>query len=171
MPTTMQRGANSPPTALAITLQAAVAADAGVLADLRVQAMRESLERVGRFDPQRARDRFLSTFVPECTRHILVEGVRVGFHVVRPDGAGWLLDHLCIHPEHQRRGLGKAVVSQILADADMQQVSVRVGALKHSDSNRFYERLGFVRVAESEFDNHYIRHARVPAARCAGDTR
>lgn len=30
--------------------------------------MRESLERIGRFDPPRARERFLSGFVPELTR-------------------------------------------------------------------------------------------------------
>ena len=44
------------------------------LAEIRVQAMRESLERIGRFDPQRARDRFLSSFSPECTTVIELAG-------------------------------------------------------------------------------------------------
>jgi len=35
------------------------ASDAEDLVQLRILAMRESLERIGRFDPQRARDRFL----------------------------------------------------------------------------------------------------------------
>ena len=36
--------------------------DADLLADLRVRAMKESLEAVGRFDPIRAKSRFLDNF-------------------------------------------------------------------------------------------------------------
>lgn len=43
----------------------ATEADATKLADLRVQAMRPSLMAAGRFDPARARDRFLSNYVPK----------------------------------------------------------------------------------------------------------
>jgi hypothetical protein len=53
-----------------ITFENAVASDAEALAAIRVEAMRESLERIGRFDPQRARERFLSAFSPTHTRHI-----------------------------------------------------------------------------------------------------
>ena len=45
-----------------LTFVAASLADGEALASLRVAAMRESLERIGRFDPQRARQRFLATF-------------------------------------------------------------------------------------------------------------
>lgn len=44
--------------------------DAQALATIRVAAMRESLERIGRFDPDRARRRFLDTFSPDHTFHI-----------------------------------------------------------------------------------------------------
>jgi hypothetical protein len=40
----------------------AVQSDAEVLVDIHIAAMRESLERIGRFDPQRARERFLASF-------------------------------------------------------------------------------------------------------------
>ena len=40
-------------------------------------------ERVGRFDPQRARARFADGFEPTCTRHVVVDGQRVGFVVVK----------------------------------------------------------------------------------------
>ena len=40
----------------------AVQSDAEVLVDIRIAAMRKSLERIGRFDPQRARERFLASF-------------------------------------------------------------------------------------------------------------
>ena len=36
-------------------------------------------------------------------------------------------------------------------------LAVWVGALRGSDSNRFYARHGFARVEQAEFDNHYLR--------------
>lgn len=133
------------------------AADADALVALRIAAMRESLERIGRFDPQRARERFLSTFAPELTRHLVVGGERVGFVVVRSYQGELLLDHLYVHPAHQGRGIGAAVLARVFADADAQRLPVRVGALRGSDSNRFYQRHGFRQVEESEWDIHYLR--------------
>jgi len=130
---------------------------------IRIAAMRESLERLGRFDPQRARDRFLSGFDPALTRHVLADGERVGLVVVRPQDDGLLLDHLYLLPRVQGRGIGAAVLAEVLARADASRLPVRVGALRGSDANRFYASHGFELVAEGEFDNHYLRAA-VPAA-------
>jgi GNAT superfamily N-acetyltransferase len=141
-----------------ITLSAAQVDDAEVLAALRVLAMRESLERIGRFDPVRARERFLSGFSPQHTRHILVDGERAGFVVVKPDGEGLLLDHLYVDPRFQNQGIGAAVLATVFADALGKRV--RVGALRGSDSNRFYLRHGFELVKEDEWDNYYIWPAR-----------
>jgi GNAT superfamily N-acetyltransferase len=135
----------------------AAAADAEALVALRIAAMRDSLERIGRFDPQRARDRFLSTFAPELTRHLVVGGERVGFVVLRTYQGELLLDHLYVHPAHQGRGIGAAVLARVFADADAQRLPVRVGALRGSDSNRFYQRHGFQPIEESEWDIHYLR--------------
>jgi ribosomal protein S18 acetylase RimI-like enzyme len=143
-----------------IAFGSTTAGDAESLADLRVVAMRESLEHIGRFDPVRARQRFLTTFDPALTRHIVADGVRIGFVVVRPIGGGLLLDHLYIDPRFQRRGYGAAVLKQVFADADLQRVDIRVGALKESDANRFYVSHGFVFVEASEFDNYYVRKYR-----------
>lgn len=137
----------------------AAPADAEALVQLRIEAMRESLEHVGRFDPQRARDRFLSGFVPESTHHIEWNGRRMGFFVVKPVEAGLLLDHLYIHPNHQSRGLGAAVLAHVFAQADARNLAVRVGALRESRSNGFYLRHGFVPVEQGEFDNYYVRPA------------
>ncbi|MGJ7498291.1 GNAT family N-acetyltransferase [Variovorax sp. RT4R15] len=135
--------------------------DAEDLAALRVIAMRPSLERVGRFDPQRARDRFLANFTPACTRQLVIEGHRVGFVVVRHQGGHLLLDHLYVHPAHQGKGIGATVLAVVFADADAQGMPVRVGALRASESNRFYVRHNFELVEEAEWDNYYLR---MPAA-------
>jgi hypothetical protein len=41
--------------------------------------------------------------------------------------------------------------------ANAKALPIRVGALRESDSNRFYTRHGFVLVEQGEFDNFYIR--------------
>lgn len=141
-----------------ITFQPATADDAEALVALRIEAMRESLERINRFDPSRARERFLAGFSVEHTRHVLFAGDRVGFVVVKPNPAGGLLlDHLYVRPAHQGRRIGAAVLAKVFAEADGMGAQLRVGALRGSDSNRFYRRHGFVLVEQGEFDNYYCR--------------
>jgi hypothetical protein len=64
------------------------------LVALRIAAMRESLERVGRFDPVRARERLRASFYPADTQFIVFDGVRVGFSTFR------------FLPTHAQRWLG-----------------------------------------------------------------
>ncbi|MDF3083182.1 GNAT family N-acetyltransferase [Burkholderia sola] len=125
---------------------------ADAFVEIRIAAMRDSLERIGRFDPRRARDRFLASFDPAPCRFIEADHSRASFYTLRPMADYWLLDHLYIVPARQRKGIGAAVLRAILADADEHRMPVRVGALRGSDSNRFYERHGFVRTDEAEWD-------------------
>ncbi|CAB3654970.1 Predicted enzyme related to lactoylglutathione lyase [Achromobacter denitrificans] len=138
-------------------------ADFETLLALRIEAMRESLERLGRFDPERARSRLRATFRPEHTWSIELDGQRLGFYALRPDGDGLRLDHLYLRPGAQGEGLGGRVLRRILDEADGLGLPVRVGALRGSDSNRFYRQHGFVQTAESEWDIDYLRPAPAPA--------
>ncbi len=138
------------------------------LVAIRIAAMRESLEQVGRFDPERARNRFLSNFQPEYTRYIEVDNKQIGFVVIKPytlqeveeDSDALLLDHLYIHPDYQGRGVGTAVLQQLFQEVDAKHLAIRVGALRESASNRFYLRHGFEFVEQDEFDNYYVRPVR-----------
>lgn len=135
----------------------ATQADFEALLALRIDAMRDSLERLGRFDPERARERLRGTFRPECTWHIEADGDRIGFYCLRPDGEGLRLDHLYVHPCAQGRGVGGQVLRRILRDADRDRQAVTLSALRGSDSNRFYRRHGFVQTGEGEWDIEYLR--------------
>ena len=142
-------------------------ADFEELATLRTSAMRESLEKVGRFDPARSRARLRDSFSPTDTFAIVVKGQRIGFIATRRDDAGLQLDHLYLAPAFQRLGVGGAVLDTVCRQADAAGLTIFVTALKQSPSNTFYQRHGFTRVAESEWDNHYARFpktARVGAA-------
>ena len=141
----------------ALSFRPVATADGEALAALRVEAMRLSLERVGRFDPDRARLRFLDAFSPEHTREILADETRVGFFVLKSQDGGLVLDHLYVRPSHQSLGIGTAVLRRVFAEADERGLDLRVGALRESESNRFYVRHGFVLESQAEFDNDYLR--------------
>ncbi len=131
--------------------------DGDLLADLRVRAMKDSLEAVGRFDPIRAKNRFLENFDPLFTQEILLNNERVGFVVVKEMDDHFYLDHLYIEPHHQSKGVGAAVLKQVFALADDTKKAIKLGALKESRSNDFYKSHGFVLTESGEWDNYYIR--------------
>ncbi|HEY3665355.1 MAG TPA: GNAT family N-acetyltransferase [Polyangiaceae bacterium] len=131
--------------------------DADELAALRVTAMRESLERIGRFDPERARARFLSTFMPGNTQHIELAWAWVGVVVMSATADAVDLAHLYIRPESQNQGTGAAVLREIVTTADRLRLPLRVTALRDSAANRFYTIHGFALAEQTEFDNHYER--------------
>ncbi|MDP3749189.1 MAG: GNAT family N-acetyltransferase [Phenylobacterium sp.] len=136
----------------------AAASDLEQLVELRIAAMRESLERIGRFDPVRARRRMVEQFRPEHTRLIWRGEALAGCVAFGPDGPGWLrLEHFYIHPDRQGAGLGAEVLSALLAESDAQALAVRLTVLRESAANRFYARHGFTETGRDEVDIFYER--------------
>jgi GNAT superfamily N-acetyltransferase len=126
---------------------------------LRLATMRESLERIGRFDPARAAERFRTTFRPADTRPIVVAGEPagcVGFWAEPVDAMR--IEQFYLDARFQRRGLGGVVLERLLNEAPARVRIFRVGALRDSDALRFYRRHGFVKISESEWD---IEHERL----------
>ena len=155
----------SEPAPIAFALEGAGAADFEALHALRLRAMRDSLERLGRYDVQRSREHLADGFTPAHTRHIAVDGRRVGFVVLKPLTRVLRLDHLYIDPPDQRRGIGSQVMGWVAAQADQAQMPVELCALKGSDSNRFYLQHGFVMTGEGQWDIDYVRMPQSTAVR------
>lgn len=132
-------------------------ADFAAMADLRAQALQESLERLGRFDPVRVRERLRSTFLPACMRHIVRGGERIGYLTLIPHATqpSLRLHHLYILPGHQGYGAGAWALQWAKDYARAQARDITLGALRGSDANRFYVRHGFQLVEEQEFDLEY----------------
>jgi GNAT superfamily N-acetyltransferase len=143
------------------TLQAVRDEDFEPMVAIRIEAMRPSLERLGRFDPERARQRLRAGFEPAFMHHVVDEGgERVGFFTLKPEGEGVLrLDHLYLRPHVQGRGVGAGVLAWVIEQARTRGAALRVTALAQSEANRFYARHGFVREAEDELEVHYRRSA------------
>ncbi|MFM9923266.1 GNAT family N-acetyltransferase [Variovorax sp. H27-G14] len=140
-----------------LSLQPVDSTDFEAMLALRVDAMRPSLERVGRFDPERARERLSAGFVVPYMHHIVLDGEqRVGFVTLKPEGADALrLDHLYLRTGFQGLGIGEWVLHWAKAQAREQQRDIALTALVESDANRFYLRHGFVFEGEEGVDLHY----------------
>ncbi|MGN7947213.1 GNAT family N-acetyltransferase [Microbacterium sp. 22215] len=121
------------------------------MAELRAIVMRPDLERLDRYDPVRVRQRFLDAFVPENTRVIVVDGEDVGLVAVRHANDGVWIEHFYLDPAVQGRGLGSAVLAELLADGGEER-PFRLNVLQGSPARRLYERHGFALDTEDEVD-------------------
>ncbi|OWT74755.1 MULTISPECIES: GNAT family N-acetyltransferase [unclassified Achromobacter] len=155
----MQHEAPNPAPSTTLVYTPVTDGDLEALADLRAEAMRDSLERVGRFDPDRARQRLRDGWAPAHTWSIEFEGSRAGFYTLRPVDGGLKLDHLYILPAFQNLGLGGRVMQRIAALADEARLAVHLGALRDSPSNAFYQRHGYIKTGEDPWDIYYVRCA------------
>jgi GNAT superfamily N-acetyltransferase len=147
------------PPAPKVTFAPCGAGDFETMLEIRLSAMRESLERLERFDPQRSRERLARSFYPDASQFIMQDGQRIGFYTFRRDADGFHLEHFYLLPAHTARGIGSRVLKMLTRAADCAGVPVFLGALKGSRANRFYERHGFERNGESEWDIYYVRRA------------
>ena len=141
------------------TFEPVDAGDFEALLGLRVAVMRESLERIGRFDPKRARERFATTFKPQQTRRIVVRDELAGCVATWPEDDAIRLEHFYITVAHQGHGLGSAVFEALLHEPANAGRPFLVAALRGSSANRFYQRHGFVQVAAGDWDIEYARSA------------
>lgn len=142
-----------------ITFQPATEADYETLLALRIRVLRPHLERVGRFDPDRARRYFREGYDPTHLRLILVDGRLAGCVALKPDGGALVLEHFYLDDAVQGRGIGGAVLRRLLAEADAVSKPVRLGVLKGSPAARLYQRHGFAWTHDEPYDEYYARPA------------
>ncbi|MCU1405388.1 MAG: N-acetyltransferase [Glaciihabitans sp.] len=135
--------------------------DATWMVELRAEVMRPDLERLGRYDPVRVRQRFLNAFTPEHTRVIQVDKVDVGLIAVRPEHDGVWIEHFYLDPAWQGCGLGSQVLGQILRTEAAGQ-PFRLNVLQGSPARRLYERHGFSLVSQDPIDVYLMKPAPEP---------
>lgn len=139
-------------------LRQASAADVESVAELRAAVLRADLERLGRYDEQRVRQRLRDGFDPACTWVIEVGGAFSGCVALRPaEDAHWL-EHFYLAPHLQGEGIGSAVLRQLLDRCDRRGVRVRLNVLQGSPARRLYERHGFSVETEDPVDIFMLRN-------------
>ena len=138
-------------------LRAAEPADVEAIVELRAVVMRPDLERLGRYDEHRVRQRLRDAYAPQHTSVIVVDGAFAGSIAVRPAEDGRWLEHFYLTPELQGRGLGSAVLQTLLQDSDADGVRVRLNVLQGSPAQRLYERHGFAVASQDSVDVFMVR--------------
>ncbi|GAB3363430.1 GNAT family N-acetyltransferase [Micromonospora halotolerans] len=143
-------------------IRPASAADVEAAVELRAVVLRADLERLGRYDEQRVRQRLRNGFAPAHTWVVEVGGAFAGCVSLRPaEDAHWL-EHFYLTPHVQGSGIGTAVLRGLLARCDREGAVVRLNVLQGSPARRLYERHGFTLEAEDPVDVFMVREPASP---------
>lgn len=132
-------------------------ADFEPLLALRVEVMREHLERVFRYDPERARRVFREHFHEPGLRLILVGDVTIGCVGFRVGAGEIKLDSFYLDRRHHNTGLGTTILKVLLAEADALRLPIRLEVLNGSKADRIYLRHGFVKLSQDAIEGTYER--------------
>ena len=89
----------------------------------------------------RLRDQFHKEIAVANCHIIVVDGVKAGYISIEDKGAFWYIDAIAIVPNFQRKGVGSAVLADVLEDAGT--LPVRLNVLHINRAKGLYERLGF----------------------------
>lgn len=153
-------------------LRAAEAADVETIAELKAVVMRRDLERLGRYDDHRVRQRLRDGFSPRYTSVIEAGGAFAGCVTFRrsddddEDGGDRWLEHFYLDPELHGRGLGTAVLRSLLRQADARSETVRLIVLQGSAAQRLYARHGFAVESQDAIDVVMVRPPAAAAVAC-----
>jgi ribosomal protein S18 acetylase RimI-like enzyme len=131
-------------------LRPATDADYDFLYNVHCVVMREYIEETWGWNEEWQAAYFRAKFEPHRRQIIRVDGRDAGVLVVevRPDEV--YLGLIELLPEFQRRGIGAAIIGQLIADAGRRGLPLTLHVLKaNKPARRLYERLGF-RVAGDE---------------------
>jgi ribosomal protein S18 acetylase RimI-like enzyme len=145
------------PSALppSVTLRPATDDDIPFLLELRRRTMTAHQLASGAEASERERqDRVLYRF--EAGAIIEYEGEPAGLLKVTRDGLDWHLVQIQLAPAIQGKGIGRALIERVCAEAHAAGASLRLNVLHANPALRLYERLGFRISSKGEHD--YVMH-------------
>jgi GNAT superfamily N-acetyltransferase len=124
---------------------------------IRIDVMREHLERVFRYSPERAQEFFRAAFDEPGLRLIMVDDQLAGCVAFRTRERVIQIDSFYLARRYHNGGLGTTILKALLGEADALGRPVKLGVLHGSPANRFYERHGFAKIGEDEVESYYER--------------
>lgn len=140
-------------------LRPAIHSDRDFLYRLHVAAMRDLVTQVWGWDEAWQVAYFDDHFAPSGSRVIIVHGVDAGVVAVEWRDTEAFIGTIEILPEYQGRGIGAAVIRQIIAEAKARGLPAALQVLKINPARRLYIRLGFVVTGETATHDLMMRAA------------
>ncbi|WP_423369752.1 GNAT family N-acetyltransferase [Burkholderia sp. LMG 32019] len=126
----------------AIDLRPASTTDLPFLLTLRQLTMTEHLQRAGVPSDDAAHDQRIRANFDDAMI-VCKDDEAIGLLKVTRATDEWHVHQIQIHPDHQGRGIGEAVLNALLTDAARAHVPVSLSVLHGNPARRLYERLGF----------------------------
>jgi ribosomal protein S18 acetylase RimI-like enzyme len=123
--------------------RAASEADRDFFFSVRREGFRQYVDELwGRDDAEQRRqaDREFGELPIEI---IESEGTAIGYLCVLQETDHDFLDEMAVVPHAQRRGIGTALVREVMEGAARRKVPLRLSVLVNNPARRLYERLGF----------------------------
>ncbi|HEY1681989.1 MAG TPA: GNAT family N-acetyltransferase [Candidatus Tumulicola sp.] len=135
-----------------IELRAATEEDRAFVEELYFSTQRWIIEKLfGWRGDAVEKAKFASFYDQRNTQIILDEDRAMGWWTVVRDDDFVELGQICLTPEHQRRGIGTLLISQLIEEAKEQRKTASVSTAKINPALSLYKRLGFVPVSETDF--------------------
>ena len=143
------------------TLRKARKADYDFLYHLIEVCLKEYIEATWGWDDNFQQSHFAENFDIDGCRIVLVDGRKVGQITVTEQEENLFLAVIYILPQFQNRGLGSALIREVMNQAKQQDRPVTLQVLKaNTPARRLYKRLGFVVTAEKL--THYVMQWQPP---------
>ncbi len=92
---------------------------------------------------------------------VLLDGVNAGRLIVHRTREELRVVDIALLPGHRNAGIGSALLRRIFGEAKATKKPLRLKVLKGNRAARFYQRLGFVKIGETEM--HFEMEWRPPA--------
>jgi ribosomal protein S18 acetylase RimI-like enzyme len=132
------------------TLRPATKDDYDFLYALHVATMKKYVTAVWGWNESAQRQLFRARLDPEHTQIVVVDGVDAGVLKLDRGDTEYFVNNIGLMPEYQNRGIGTAILTDILREAREKGLPVALGVLRGNPARRLYERLGFVVTQETE---------------------
>ena|SRR5579862_5188166 len=136
------------------TTRRATDADFLFMRETKLEGLRPYVEAMWGWNRETQEQRFQQDFEPARCVIIVMDGVDVGFiHVV--EGAETiLLAGIYVCATARRRGIGTAILRDLIATAVKQSKPLTLQVLKVNPARRLYEGMGFVTTGETS--SHFL---------------
>jgi GNAT superfamily N-acetyltransferase len=129
--------------AVSYSLREATPEDFDFARDVKLEGLRPYIEKLWGWDDDAEERHFRETFDLSAATIISSESGKVGFYELVDQGFELFLAGIYIDARFRGRGLGTAVLRDLVAEARARQLPLALRVLRPNPARRLYERLGF----------------------------
>lgn len=145
------------------TLRPSYDSDLSWVWELKKLTLRDYVEEsYGEWDDEVQYDHFVRHFSPAQIQIVVAQGRDVGFLQTERFKEGIYLANIGLLPSWQRRGIGSALIRDLLAEGGAKNIPVNLQVLLANPARQLYERLGFKVYAETP--THFLMRWKPSAA-------